>query len=550
MYRASRFLAIVSALALAACASEEEWYGGDWDPEPDGKADSVAGIVDPGDQVWMVEHAWDDLAPGGEQIYEELYASWVQNGIRGEDVVEYELADGFVVPAPSLECADTALSLRFFFAQEHKLPMFVAFWDNGQVEALGHFGWVRRNGTRRKSYGGSLDAPRGSDFHLAASNYYLPDDEQSWPSPGSTIGGYMDAAFRNKRFGYFMQDVWIMVYSANVAESINSYYIRPDAIRAGDLQLHRSHPWRDIGHTITIQTVKRTPTGKLEYVGVMQSYMPTTPWLGNGYSELVTYEPEAENNSGLRRWRKPVKRSGVWYLMSDPSVSWNTPEDNPEIFDELFSISIEDELDALLSTIDQRRAALINNPNSCNRRVEREEAFELLYDLYQDTPDLYRELGFEAEPSREALIPEVDKIHRVVEDFIWARMFYQDSRVCHWNPSNQQINADMYEATVRYNMAQLEQHGCEGLRIFRAENAAYCAGRDDGYAYNPASCAGASDGFDDLRDYAAQLGLGWANYSNDERGDVADITTDALDDPRTPDRFCELFDSIGFASNY
>lgn len=540
-------------LAIAACATEDApWYGqgGDWAPEPDGKADSVAGIVDPGDQVWTVEHAWDDLAPGGEMTYEELYSSWVQNSIRDEDGVKYELDDGFVVPAPSLECADTGLSLRFFFAEQHKLPMFIAFWDDHQVQALGHFGWVRRDGSRRKSYHGSLDAPRGSDAALAASNYYLPDDKQSWPSQGSTTGAYMDAAFRNKRFGYFMQDVWNMVYSGNVADPINTFYIRPDVIRAGDLEMHRHHPWEGIGHTITIQRVDRSPTGKLMYVGLIQSYMPTKPWLGNGYSELVNYRPNAENNSGLRRWRRPVKRSGVWYLMSDTSVSFDAPETNPETFRELFSISVEDELDALLSTIDQRRAALIANPNSCNRRIEREEAFDLLYDLYQDTPELYNELGFTSRPSREEIIPAVDKIHRVVEDFIWSRMLYENSRVCHWNPSDHELNAEMYEATVRYNMQQLEQYGCEGLRIFRAENASYCAGRDDGSSYDPASCAGASDGFDDLRDYAASLGLGWADYSNDEFGDVADIGTDALDDPRTLERFCELYDSIGFASSY
>jgi len=549
MNRASRFLAIVSALAFVACADEEQWYGGDWNPEPDGKADSVAGISDPGDQVWIVEHAWDDLAPGGEQTYEELYSSWVQSSIRDEGGVKYVLADGTVVPAPKLECADTGLSLRFFFAEQYKLPMFVAFWDDHQVQALGHFGWVRRDGSRVRSYSGSLDAPRGSDSALAASKRYLPDTKQPWPAD-ATIGGYMDAAFRNKRFGYFMQDVWNMVYSGNIAEPINSYYIRPDVIRAGDLQMHRSHPWEGIGHTITIQRVDRTPLGKLQYVGIIQSYMPTTPWLGNAYSELVNYRPNPENNSGLRRWRKPVKRSGVWYLMSDPSVTNPTPENNPDTFRELFSISAEDELAALLSTIDQRRAALIANPNSCNRRIEREEAFELLYDLYQNTPELYRELGFDSQPSREALIPEVDKIHRVVEDFIWSRMLYENSRVCHWNPSDQQINAEMYEATVRYNKARLEEQGCEGLRVFRAEGASYCPGRDDGTSYDPASCAGASDGFDDLRDYADSLGLGWADYRNDEFGDVADISTDALDDPRTLERFCNLYDSIGFANNY
>ena len=116
--------------------------------------------------------------------------------------------------------------------------------------------------------------------------------------------------------------------------------------------------------------------------------MPTLPWLGNGYSELVNYDPESENNSGLRRWRKPVKQSGVWYLVSDDSVTHNTPEDNPDLFRDLFSISVEDELAALTETIDQRRAALINNPNSCNRRIEREEAFELLVATVRHRLDL------------------------------------------------------------------------------------------------------------------------------------------------------------------
>ena len=181
-----------------------------------------------------------------------------------------------------------------------------------------------------------------------------------------------------------------MTYSGNIAENINTFYIQPRFIRGGDLQLHRYDSTGGIGHTITIQKVVRSSTDRLIAVSLIQSYMPTLPWVGNGYSELTNYSPDPSNGGGLRRWRRPVSSNGRWYLVGDDSVAaWaRDVPDNPARFAELFSMNAEDEVAAMIDTIDTRRRALFDNPNSCRRRQEREEAFESLYDLYAATPEL------------------------------------------------------------------------------------------------------------------------------------------------------------------
>lgn len=545
MRRRAVLAACVAVSLTAACAPNDELL--DDSNVNEGRDDSWSGGVrDPGDQVWRVSREWTDIAPNGE-TYEELYATWLASveHTNGRDI-HYTLADGTVVPAPSVECADTALSLRFIFAEEYGLPMFVSA---GQYY-FGHFGWIDRNGNRVRSYARySLDAPRGSDADLAASARYLPDDLQEWPLEGpGTIGAYLDAAFTNKRFGYFMQDLWNMVYSGNLVENRNTFYVRPDFVRGGDLQLHRYDNNGGIGHTITIQRVERSSTGRLLDVDIIQSYMPTRPWIGDGYSELTGYTPNPSTGAGLRRWRRPVLSRGRWYLVADETVAAEASEvpGNPDRFEDLFGMTAEDEVGAMVETIETRRRALFDNPNSCRRREEREAAFGELYELYASTPELFRSLGFEEAPSVEAVRPAVDRLHRTVDDFIWSALRYEEARTCHWNPSAPDVNHDMYRATVARNRELLEAGGCEALRMFRAEGAEFCEGRDGRQASDPGACAEVPDGFDDLRSHAAANGLSWADYSNDEGGDLSAVATDGLEDPTVLQYFCEIFDSLEY----
>ncbi|MBW2523764.1 MAG: hypothetical protein JRI23_06295 [Deltaproteobacteria bacterium] len=497
-----------------------------------GKADSYGGMWDPGWRVWQPIHKWTDIAPNGE-TWEEYYATWLQgiayedSGWRGENV-QYTLADGTVVPAPSLECADTAMFLRFLYAQEFKLPM-VMYGGN---EVFGHFGWTDTQGNIKRSYTQyQLDAPRGSDVYLQGVNRYLPEDLQDYPHEDATIGEYLDAVLTNKRFGVFMQDLMNMYYSGNVAQRANTYYIQPSAIRAGDLQLHRSHPWEGIGHTITIQSVQLL-NDKLLDVNLIQSYMPTHPWVSDGFSELTNYDPDPANLSGLQRWRRPVLRNGRWYLDSDPSVALpeSEVETVPEQFEELFDVDPQEQVTALLSTINMARAGLYDNPNSCRRREDRETAFETLYELYRTTAELYEPLGFTAQPTLEEVRPEVDKLYRVIDDFIWGAMHYEASWVCHWNPSNVAVNNSMYDATVAYNQQVAMATTCQDIRIFRSENVSQYDG---------------SDGFDDLATWAQANGYQWDGYSldpgeGDEGGALRSVVTDELADPNMVDYFCSI----------
>lgn len=544
---------IALALSFGGCATEDN---GDYTDDPfwdefETSADGWSmGMPDPGWEVWEPVHAWTDTAPNGE-TYEEYYGTWlrsIQYNSNGREV-HYTLADGTVVPAPSLECADSALFLRFLFASEYGLPMFVRGWVDGGWHFFGHFGWLNSSGVRVRNYRQHpVDAERGSYAPLQNRSSYLPDNLQDYPVEDSTIGEYLDAALTNKRMGYFLQDLWNMIYSGTIVENFNSYYIQPDYIREGDLQMHRYDLTGGIGHTITIQNVERGATGRLIRVDIIQSYMPTLPWVGNGYSELTGYTPNPEVHSGLRRWRRPELRNGRWYNMVDEDVAaWDAEvPDFPERFEELFSMSAADEVAAMIETIEIRRTALVDNPNSCRRREEREAAFANLYELYMATPELYEELGFENEPTLEEIRPTVDRLHRTIDDFIWSELNYEQARTCHWNPSDTDINNDMYEATVEFNRQVLETYGCEGIRIFRAEDAEYCEGRDGLNATNPEACASVDDGFQDLRAFATEGGWGWADYLNDEHGDLTDSATDELANPDTISYFCELYEDLQF----
>lgn len=507
-------------------------------PAAGGKADSYGSLPALSWTVWEPTRKWTDIAPNGE-TWEDYYSTWLagiqyeDSGWRGEEV-QYTLADGTVVPAPSLECADTAMFLRFLYAQQFELPM-VMYGGN---EVFGHFGWADRYGNRKRSYTQyALDAPRGSDPYLQGVNRYLPEDLQEYPYEDATIGEYLDAVLKNKRFGVFMQDLWNMYYSGNVADRRNTYYIKPEAISAGDLQLHRSHPWDGIGHTITIQNVERLNENLLS-VDLIQSYMPTHPWVSDGYSELTHYSPDPENLSGLRRWRRPELRNGRWYLESDPAAgqSDSEVENNPERFEELFDVNVEDQLNALLETINANRQGLYDNPNSCRRREDREEAFDSLYELYRSEPELYEPLGFTSEPTLDEVRPEVDRLHRVIDDFIWGLMSYEASWVCHWNPSDTTVNNSMYDATVAYNQQVALAASCDALRVFRSEN----VDEYDG-----------SDGFDDLAAWARDNGYQWDDYDldpgeGDEGGALRSVVTDELADPNMVEYFCTIVDDLEY----
>ena len=162
----TRKLLFVTALLLAC-------YATGCVVEEDVGADESFSVAAHGWDVWEPVHAWSDTAPNGE-TYEQYYTTWLLENISHKDgkQVHYLLADGEKVPAPSLECSDTAIFVRTMFAQQHGLPMIVY----GGREVFGHFGWYNfKTGSKTKSYRQyKLDAPRGSDSTLQSLNRYLP----------------------------------------------------------------------------------------------------------------------------------------------------------------------------------------------------------------------------------------------------------------------------------------------------------------------------------------------------------------------------------------
>lgn len=524
--------ALVVALGPMGCGEEDPNYlDDDFWGQDDGAADVYSrGMPDPGWEVWQPVHAWSDQAPNGE-TYDEYYATWLEtinydnSGSRGEDV-QYPMADGQYFPAPYAECSDTGIFVRFLFAMEHGLPMFM----RGGGQYFGHFGWLDRNGNRQASYGSHpLDAPRGSYAPLQnRSSYQRDDPDQPYPSGGTSTGVYLDSILKNKRFGYFIQDVWNMLYSGNIVEDNNTYYIHPLHIRGGDLQMHRSDNDGGIGHTITIQMVERMGEN-LVAVDVLQSYMPTLPWIIDGYSELTGYEPDPSVNSGLRRWRTPVLRDGRWHNEIDTSVAAQDMQimDAPDQFTQLFDIDLQALVETRVNSIETARLGQYDNPNSCRRREDREAAFDELYELYRTNAELYQPLGFDYEPTLDDIKPEVDRMYRTLDDFIWAEMNYDRSWICHWNPSDTTINNQMYDSVVAYNQQVALANGCEGLRIFRLENV---------------SGANGAGGLSDFSDFAT--GFEFPAYNNDENGSLSGVVTDELADPNLIDYFCTIYDDL------
>ena len=138
------------------------------------KDDSFDGLAGPrgagmssSTEVWSVTRRWYQVSneaglawPANSGLtWDEKFSAWVDS-MRAIDAADgsttFELTTpyaGVTLPAPTLECAETAMFLRATFAAWHELPFFMSahHGTHGRVH-FGHFGIVLSSGARVPGY--------------------------------------------------------------------------------------------------------------------------------------------------------------------------------------------------------------------------------------------------------------------------------------------------------------------------------------------------------------------------------------------------------------
>jgi hypothetical protein len=538
--------------------------------DADSKEDSFNGrqglptSVDRGSAaVWEVRNKWADTNtaearkagmawPANSGLtWDEKYNRWVESmeKIDGHNYGEtFQLTTpyGKSLPAPAIECAETALFLRAAFASWYGLPFFVEAADRDGRIYLGHFGFLRADGSRYSSTPAFKSSYR--DYSDRADTWARDgwpsdptlrkrklggsqDDFQPFLGDGARAGTYFDEMFLNKRTGYFM--VYLLSYfgSINLASPANLYNLKPEFTRAGDVLVKR-YGRTGIGHVYVVKHAERgedffevelvsgsMPRRQPKWEDAGQSRYALTAHEGGGseVADSATGETYADYGGGIKRWRTPVVQSGRWVNIvpvadqgtfvdaSDKTAIGSRPDRFGEI---LGSLSPEQKRDTLLQTIEAQREHLRRLPASCSARQRREEAFDKLYDVME------AEFG-----QRRA---EVDKAYRMLEDYALPEMVYERSKTCCWNSST----AAMFEIVMQKASEDTEDHSAGECR-------------------EPTPFYARDGGFDHFKAYAQRIGRGgeWVAWSADETCPQANVTDDTeAEHDWTP--WCEIGETI------
>jgi hypothetical protein len=354
------------------------------------------------------------------------------------------------------------------------------------------------------------------------------DDEQVQLGAGLHAGDYFDRAFLNKRVGHFMVLALAWFGSVNLASSANTFNLKPAALAPGDVLLER---WQKvgIGHTLVVMRAEQVGTTDLggEIVPQLEAELASGSmprrqpvWETAGASKRYflldnTGGPEfGELGGGIKRWRTAKDVGGRWtnVVMPDYASSWINSRNIDEVearvgqFEQILTeLSPEQKRTVLVEIIDSKRLHLRNFPASCSARINREAAFESLYELMAE------EFGKSK--------ADVDAEFRTFEDYVFAELEYQKSKSCCWNRST----AAMYEIAMDFNVkAQEAAQACMEPTVFM--------NRDDG-----------GDGFELFRQHAESLGRGeeWVAWSADESCPWSNIP-EATQAPADHTAFCDL----------
>lgn len=567
MRRISRFCSLLvfpvllsAAPVLLSCQSSDpgDDFGMDEylanDDAPLGKADS-AGVPGPptsldtgSTAVWEVTNQWEDTDTAAARAagpawgadsgltWDQKYAAWVESmGIipgyeTYYDTIQLTTPWGKTIPAPALECAELAMFLRVTFASWYHLPFYLTSVDSSGTRIyFGHMGAVTRSGRykstpRYKSwyhdYTGDM-AGKSDDYIVS----HWPSDKKlreravgdgddmgflaDYGSGAKRGGHYFDQIFLNKRTGHFLRLLLNYFGSMNLASSRNTYNLRPQAIRAGDLNIER---WQrnGIGHVLVVKHVTDLEGGKKE-ANLVSGSMPrrqpkyesgassknyfTSDYCG-GPGESYDGDAYASLGGGLKRWRVAKKKSGYWMntWMRADEASWVNDTDLEAIagriaeLDALLGEADPTQLrDAYLQIISDSRSHLKQYPASCAARTRREEAFAKLYDLNY--------LHFSMSHA------ETDAAYRVLDDYVFAELEYNQSKTCCWNHSTEA----MYQIIMDYNRDR-QADTCQEPLVFMAMGG----------------------GYNVFKEYAEATGRGhlWVTWSEDEPCPQRDVDND------------------------
>ncbi len=508
-------------VVLAACgagAPEDEDYGidGPFDAgEPLGKADS-AGVPGPrvnndtrATQVWDATNKWEDTDTEAARragmawpadsglTWDEKYAAWIASMQRTAsngawyDTFTLTTPWGKSLPAPKLECAELAIFLRVSFAAWFNLPFYLTAVDaNGTRVYFGHFG-ARTKTSRYKdtpNYGYAYADYSGwsaeklaaqgwpQDVALRGRGLYGGGDDMDWLTPGAVAGTYFDEVHLNKRVGHFLRLILAYFGSMHLASSHNTFNLRADAVRAGDVLVHR---WQKsgIGHTLVVKNLRDAGAGQLEAELVSGSMPRRQPKWESGIASKSSFTSAhaggpGENGDGhayaalgggLKRFRVTKNIGGYWTntWMAADEASWINDTDHdaiaarPGIFAVILGEADPNALrDALVAMVDDARHHLREYPASCAARERREDAFAKLY--------LHMQEHFDGNDA------STDAQYRALEDYVFQKLDYGSSKTCCWNSTT----AAMYQIIMDYNLERMQDQCVEPV-VFKASGGGY-----------------------------------------------------------------------------
>ncbi|MFT6398749.1 MAG: hypothetical protein ACJAYU_003511 [Bradymonadia bacterium] len=502
--------------------------------------------------VWEVRNQWTQSSTTEARLaglawtadsgldWEEKYRLWVASlgTTDGEWTQTFEVTNpwGKTLPAPVLECAEVAYFLRASFSAWYGLPFYAEARDAQGPLYLGHFGFVRRDGSRHDR------SPRFARYSDWSGDHAHGSVPSAWPSDSTLrgrglygggdevpflddlrAGAYFDEMFLNKRVGYFLLVLLTNFGSVHLADTKITFHVKAEALQAGDVLIER---WqrRGIGHTVPVMRVNEVVEGRFEAwvsSGSMPRRQPVweepaaarryfTNNLFGGVGQSSDGEAYSALGGGLRRWRVAVEHQGRWRnTVSESSRDvWINSGDHDSLaartarFGELLDeVGPEEQRDVLISVIEAKREHLSRYPASCSARIAREEAFEQLYELMETEFSMNR--------------TQVDENYRTLADYVFAELKYEDSRTCCWNSST----SDMYDIAMDYNRG-LQEDACAEPAVFMMRDGAY----------------------DVFKTHADSLGRGaeWITWSADESCPQASTVTTDSEAEHAWTTFCDL----------
>jgi hypothetical protein len=478
-------------------------------------------------QVWTARNKWEDRdTPEAKKAgiawgensglnWDEKYARWLESmpriaGVDYGDTFTLTTPYGRSFPMPKLECSEVAIFLRIAFASWYGLPWYMTSTDSAGTRIyFGHFGartvnarykTMPRYALQYKDHSATWHEGQvwPQDSALRTKALSGGADSNDFIAPGAKTGAYMDEIFLNKRVGHFVVMMLDYFGSMNLANSRNTYNLKPQALRSGDVLIER---WQrnGIGHTLMVKHVEPLDAGQLSAElasGSMPRRQPkwddpvaSKEYFTSAYTggEGTSYDGDeyVKLGGGIKRWRVTKNVNGYWTnsWMAADEASWISDTDyarlktRPAEFGTLLGEpDPTKKRDALLGMINDARTHLKDYPASCSARERRESAFQELYALAAAAFGQSQE--------------EVDREHRRLEDYVFAELEYQASKTCCWNSST----SFMAQIILDY-AAQEQEHACVVPTVFRNNN-----------------------GYGVWKQFAAQTGraLQWKEWAEDE----------------------------------